>query len=265
MLYFDSLRSRAKGRSVWAAFGVVMTLGVSACSTPPAHYPAGQPWDPYETRNRAIHDFNKDVDRYALRHTAKGFSAVVPDDIETFLSRLSDTLSLPGSVVNSLLQGDIRGAGADTTRFVINSTLGLGGVFDAATEMGLPDAQDTDFGETLHVWDVNQGGYVVLPFLGPSTERDAVGKVVNGFLDPFNYVLFSNAQLRAKVAVNVASGLSARGGPFGTTIDSVLDNSSDSYVQTRSIYLQNRQFQLGEDTGAAYGDPYDDPYGPLEQ
>jgi phospholipid-binding lipoprotein MlaA len=256
--------SLVTGRPAMAGLALVLGMGLSACSTPPAHHPAGEPWDPYETRNRDIHEFNKDVDRYAIRPIAKGYSAAMPDDLETFVTRFSDTLSLPGSIVNSLLQLDMRGAGTDTARFVINATFGLGGVFDAATEMGLPPARYADFGQTLHVWDVNEGAYVELPFFGPSTERDAVGIVVDFFTNPLDSI-FSENERYAKLATGVSTGLSARGGRLASTIDSVLYESTDSYAQSRSVYLQNRAFKLGGGTGEVYGDPYADPYGPIGQ
>jgi phospholipid-binding lipoprotein MlaA len=253
--------ARVRPALAMPALTVVMALGVSACSSPPAHNAPGEPWDPYETRNRDIHEFNKDVDRYAFRPIAKGYSAAMPDDVETFFSRLAKTLSLPGSVVNSLLQGDVVGAGTDTARFAVNATFGLGGVFDAATEMGMPPARDADFGQTLHVWDVPQGGYVELPLLGPSTERDTVGTLVDFFTNPLDHVL-GDPEVYAKPTANTSNALSQRGGPFGATIDSVLYESADSYAQSRSIYLQNRRAKLG---GSDFGDPYDDPYGPIGQ
>lgn len=153
----------------------------------------------------------------------------------------------------------MKGATEDTYRFLVNSTVGLGGVFDPATEFGMPEATRTDFGETLHVWGAPQGGYVELPFIGPSTERDTVGLVVDIFTNPLSYVLDSPENYYGTVA-SFSSGLSNRG-RYAETIDSILYGSADSYAQLRSLYLQNRGFQLGNSGGDAYLDPYDDPYG----
>ena len=143
-------------------------------------------------------------------------------------------------------------------RFVFNTIFGIGGLGDPAGELGLYE-DETDFGETLHVWGAAEGAYVELPVLGPSTERDAVGKVVDLFLNPLSYVLPKPEKYYA-TGVKVVSKVGDRG-RYSDTIDSVLYDSADSYAQARTIYLQNRRFELGGDDDDAYVDPYDDPYG----
>jgi phospholipid-binding lipoprotein MlaA len=127
----------------------------------------------------------------------------------------------------------------------------------------MPEATDTDFGETLHVWGAREGAYVELPVLGPSTERDTWGMVVDVFTNPLTYVLESPENYYGTVA-SVSSGLSNRG-RYAATIDSILYDSADSYAQARSLYLQNRRFELGGSGGDAYLDPYDDPYGTINE
>ena len=139
-------------------------------------------------------------------------------------------------------------------RFVINSTLGFGGLFDVASDFGIED-HETDFGETLHVWGAGEGAYVELPFLGPSTQRDAVGKVVDLFTNPLSYTLDDPESYYGPVA-SVASGLGNRG-RFSDTIDSILYDSADSYAQARLIYLQNRRFELGQEDQGAEIDPFE--------
>ena len=231
---------------------------VTACAKPDPALTRGEPYDPWEAENRRMHAFNRSVDRGVVRPAGKGYTQIIPDDIETLVSRFAENLSLPGSVVNSVLQGNMRGAGTDTFRFLVNSTVGLGGFFDPASELNMPEKTDADFGQTLYVWGVREGGYVELPLLGPSTERAAWGKVVDIFTNPLTYAVDSPENYYGTVA-SVSSRLSERG-RFSDTIDSILYDSADSYAQARSLYLQNRRFKLGQAGGGSYLDPYDSSY-----
>ncbi|GGO55668.1 phospholipid-binding lipoprotein MlaA [Roseovarius pacificus] len=237
-----------------------MATIVGACATPGPGHPPTEPFDPYEKQNRKVHEFNRSLDRAIIRPAGKGYSNFLPDDIETLIGRFAFNLSLPASVVNNILQGNGKGATEDTYRFLVNSTVGLGGFFDPATEMGMPEPTDTDFGETLYVWGVPEGGYLELPVLGPATERSTWGKVVDLFTNPLSYALESPENYLGTVA-SVSAKLSDRG-RYSDAIDSILYESADSYAQARSLYLQNRRFELGGDSagGGAYLDPYDDPY-----
>ena len=212
-------------------------------------------FDPYEETNRDIHDFNKGLDRALVRPVATGYSTAVPDHLETRVVRLAENLSLPGDVVNNVLQLNMRGAFRDTARFLVNSTIGLGGLFDPASEMGMAAPTNTDFGETLKVMGVGEGPYVALPVLGPSTSRAAVGIVGDLFISPLMYVLESPENY-ISTGVGVASGLSRRD-RLSDTIDQILYESEDSYALSRSIYLQKRRFELCGTEGDAYTDPYD--------
>jgi len=250
---FSSLGLRGAFRLVPV---VVLALSLGGCARPPSGHPPGEPFDPYEAQNRKVHEFNRSIDRALVRPAGKGYSNALPDDIETVIGRFAFNLSLPRSVVNNILQGNMRGATQDTFRFVVNTTVGLGGFFDPATELRMAEATEADFGETLHVWGVREGAYVELPLLGPSTERDTWGIVVDLFTNPLSYILESPENYYGTVA-SVSSGLSNRG-RFSDTIDSILYESADSYAQSRSLYLQNRRFELGNRPGDNYLDPYDD-------
>lgn len=217
--------------------------------------------DPYEATNRKIHGFNRAVDRALFSEqdgVLHGLNSL-PAPLLRSASNAGANLSLPGKVVNSVLQGRIEDAGQNAFRFLINSTIGVAGLFDpAGTDFGLPEA-DADFGETLHVWGVGEGVYVELPILGPSTTRDAVGRLVDAVIDPVGAALDGRD---AKVAggVGLVSKVSDRLA-FGATVDSILHESADSYAQSRLLYLQNRRFELGtqaESETDAY-DPYADP------
>src|SRR5690606_3168170 len=134
----------------------------------------GAEQDPWENFNRKVYAFNNVVDRYFLKPVTKTYRYVTPDFVEKRISNVfSNVLELP-SAFNGLLQGKPASAGHDTGRFLINSTLGLAGMFDVAKHMGLDNGEREDFGQTLAVWGFDQGPYLVLPFLGASTLRDTL-------------------------------------------------------------------------------------------
>lgn len=239
---------------VAALVGLIL---LAACAKPDPAQTTQEAFDPYEGQNREVHQFNRRLDRALVRPLAKGYTSVVPDDIENAVVRFAVNLSLPSDVVNNVLQLNMRGAIEDAARFVVNTTVGLGGFFDPASEMGMAAGTNTDFGETLHVWGGREGAYVELPILGPSTERDTWGMAVDLFTNPLTYILESPESF-AGTAAGVSAGLSKRE-KFGDTIDSILYGSADSYAQSRSLYLQNRRFELGGTAGNTYVDPYDAP------
>lgn len=219
------------------ALTAIITL--TACTAP---QPGAEFNDPFERRNRAVHGFNKSVDKAVLRPLGQ-VAAAIPVAITEPISNFADNTQLPGMVANGILQGDIGGFVTNTMRFVINTTVGLGGLLDPAGAIGLTE-QSTDFGETLAVWGVREGAYLERPFFGPGTERDAFGNFVDIFLDPLQWRL-TRPQIDAGTASRVADVVITRG-TFMDTIDSVLYDSADSYAQARLAYLQNRRFQLGE-------------------
>ena len=232
-------------------------FGLSGCTTPDVSTVAASN-DYYEKINRKIHWFNKSFDRAVLRPVSRGYAAAVPKEARIIVSNFSENLSQPGLVVNNLLQGDVSTAGHNTARFAVNSTVGFIGLFDPSTDLGLAEAH-TDFGQTLHVWKVPQGAYLELPFFGPSSERAAVGTLFDFFTNPLGNLLNRQQQMYRNGAL-VASVLDKRD-QYDSTIDSVLYESADSYKQSRLIYLQNRNFELGESDQTEYDDPYFDPYG----
>lgn len=209
--------------------------------------------DPYEGNNRKVHAFNRNVDRAIVRPASQGYTTILPDKIEDTVSNFATNLGTPSVMVNSLLQGDLRGAGISLTRFVVNTTVGLGGIIDASSELGIAQ-HDTDFGETLYVWGAAEGPYVELPLIGPSTTRGAYGRFVDLFTNPLSYVVDSPESYYGTGA-SVASGLSTRG-RFTDTIDSILYDSADSYAQARLIYMQNRRFELGDTEQETEIDPF---------
>lgn len=242
--------------------GIVAIVGLGACSVAP---PGTNIHDPFETSNRKVHAFNKSIDRAALRPAGNAYGAVVPDPIDAGIQNFADNLGAPQNVVNHTLQGDLENATLQSLRFVINSTVGLLGLFDPATVMGIPD-EDTDFGETLHVWGVQEGAYLEVPFLGPTNERDLAGTVVDMATDPLGYVV-SYPEKGYVTGARVAGVLDSRH-EFGETVDSILYDSADSYAQLRLLSVQNRRFELGSEAGqdtsaaatAVDEELYDDSY-----
>jgi phospholipid-binding lipoprotein MlaA len=242
-----------------SATRVVAALAVAAllsgCAAPP---PPAEINDPYEARNRAVHEANRDLDRIFVRGASNAYGNTVPEPVRESVGNFASNLDQPRLVVNNILQGRAENALHNTFRFLVNSTFGIAGLFDPATDMGLA-ARDTDFGETLHVWGAGEGAYVELPVLGPSTERDTVGRVVDIALNPLRYADLTSEQSAGLFASSAASRIGDRY-RFSSTVDSILYDSADSYAQARLIYLQNRRFQLGQETSDAAFDPYYDPY-----
>jgi len=217
--------------------------------------------DPYEATNRRIHEFNRGLDRALVGPAAKGYGSIVPKPVTRVVGNLAGTLDLPGDIANDLLQLRIADAAQNTLRLGVNLTMGVGGIFDASTAIGLP-GKPTDFGETLHVWGAGEGAYVELPFAGPSTVRDAVGTVVDIALNPVRLAL-PRREAMAAAGIKLFSRFGDRD-RFSETVESILYDSADSYAQARLLYLQNRRFTLARGKASAadddFIDPYEDPY-----
>lgn len=232
-----------------------LCAALSACATP-------QSDDPLAPINRGVHAFNKGVDSVVLRPTSQVYGTVLPAPIRRGVDNMAANLGEPATIVNQVLQAQLVPALGSGLRFVINSTIGVAGLFDAAGAMGL-ERQTADFGQTLAVWGVGEGVYVELPLAGPSTARDALGFAVDIALNPVSHLTGSQEVLSAARRVRVADLVGDRYALTGV-IDSVLYESADSYAQSRLLYLQNRRFRLNggavDATSSVEGDPYADPY-----
>ena len=233
-------------------FFVVPLFFLSACAP---SFTLGNYDDPYENVNRKSHEINKGIDKKVLRPSSKIYSRFLGQKPRTAISNFSENWGLPKDLVNYTLQGDIGNASKTTGQFLINSTIGIAGVFDPSEKFGI-NARGTDFGETLHRWGVSEGDYVEIIFLGPSTERDALGKVADLILDPVGFAL-NPWQSRLRSTANVGNVLGNRAA-LGSTIDSVLYESADSYSQTKLAYLQGRRFRLNPEISEVYTDPYEE-------
>ncbi len=230
-------------------------LAVLVACGPAALPPGDTIADPSERQNRAIHERSVMIDRAIIGPAADVYGNTIPQPVRNGVRNFASNLGEPSNVVNNLLQLRLGQAVENTLRFAVNTTIGLGGLLDPATAIGLPE-QDTDFGETMHVWGVPEGAYVYLPVIGPSTSRDTVGMLVDVAINPVR--IFVPTPER-----NYASGAAVLGRlndryEFDSTIDSLYYDSADSYAQLQSYYLQNRRFQLRGDTALEYSDPYGD-------
>ncbi|XOV82016.1 MAG: VacJ family lipoprotein [bacterium] len=203
--------------------------------------------DPLEPINRGIYGFNDVVDRWLIRPTAKVYDKVVPGFAKTGVSNFFDNLATPATAVNQLLQGKPVRSLSDTGRFLVNTTLGVGGLIDVATHAGF-SKNDEDFGQTLGVWGANAGSFVMLPFLGPSSVRDTFGFVVDGFMNPIRFV--KPAETRA--AVTALYVIDLRAALLG--VDQLV--TGDEYLFLRDAYLQRRAFSVSD--GVTDEDPFAD-------
>ena len=194
--------------------------------------------DPLEGVNRFIYGFNEKADQWLVRPLAQGYHWVLPDPAERAVGRFFGNLREVSNSVNHLLQGKPGSATNSGGRFLINSTLGLAGFLDVASDLGLPAEDDEDIGQTLAVWGVGSGPYVVIPFLGPSTLRDAPSRWADRYLEPVNY-------LEDQASQNIAKGvelLDIRAG----LLNSDQMSTSDRYVFMRDVWLQRREYLIND-------------------
>ena len=145
-------------------------------------------YDPWERFNEKVFEFNRQTDRFVLKPIAKVYSVIVPEPFELMFANGFDNISFVPRMINSLLQAKWGGATRELSRFVINSTLGIGGLFDAAKYWGIEKSRE-DFGQTLGVWGVSPGPYLIVPFMEPMTVRDGIGRGVDSLMNPLSYFI----------------------------------------------------------------------------
>jgi phospholipid-binding lipoprotein MlaA len=184
-----------------------------------------------------MYAFNDTLDRLTLRWIAKGYKAVIPSFARRGVTNFSQNLLTPRSSVNNFLQGKAGPGFSDLGRFIINSTLGIGGLIDVASAQGMP-VYDEDFGQTLAVWGLPEGPFLFIPILGPNTLLDAVSIPVDLISDPLLH--YDNSSVRDKIYGLRAIDLRAR----LLSAEILLEDSNDPYLTLRESYLQNRRFQV---------------------
>ena len=193
------------------------------------------PEDPLEPINRVMFTINDFGDKYVLRPAAKGYEWLLPVPIRTGINNFFDNLNYTVDIVNALLQGKFKQAASDTGRLALNTTLGFGGFLDPATDAGLP-RHNEDFGQTLGVWGVPEGPYLMVPLFGPRTLRSGVGTLGDLWVTPQLRLFSSSVQTK----VNILYFVHQRSTLLG--IDKELDRAFDRYSFIRDSYLQNRRF-----------------------
>lgn len=189
--------------------------------------------DPLEPYNRAMYQFNYTVDGLILKPVTIGYRAIVPEAGREMVSNFLENLYTPVVFANSVLQGDPQNSFSSFWRFVINTTVGIGGLFDVASEAGLKNRQ-TDFGQTLALMGARPGPYIVLPIIGPSNIRDAFGRVADACMNPFNYV-----NTATSLAMWSATAIDQRSKNM-KLFDDIYTTSLDPYSTFRSAYTQKR-------------------------
>ena len=195
-------------------------------------------YDPFEPVNRAIFSFNNVADRVVLEPIAKGYKKL-PSPIQSGISNFLSNLRAPLVVVNQLLQGQGENAIQSSGRFIINSTVGLLGVFDVAEKIGIEEKEE-DFGQTLATWGVGDGFYIVLPLFGPSNIRDTSGMLITMVTDPINAYAVSEGEAWLVPMRTAANAVDQRS-KIIDEVNALRDNSVDYYAAVRSSYYQNRK------------------------
>ncbi len=195
--------------------------------------------DPFEGANRTVMSVNEGIDKAVLEPVARGYRYAAPKPVRQGVRNFLHNLKSPVIMGNELLQGDMEGFANATGRLIINTLLGLGGLIDVADMGGIP-YEPEDFGQTLAVWGVGNGPYIVIPIIGPSTVRDGTGLAVDAFLDPVNIYLF-NHDLEWLVYTRIGVSVIDQREELLDVIDDLRRNSFDYYAAVRSAYYQRRQ------------------------
>ena len=250
-------------RALKLALLLAMALTAGACATPPTDPVARAEFDktndPLEPMNRKILDFNLFLDRILIKPAALTYRTIVPQYPRDRVRNFLDNLGEPVIFVNDTLQGEFDRAHTTFARFLFNTTFGIGGLWDQASKIGL-EKQTGDFGQTLYSWGVPDGPYLVLPILGPSNPRDAIGFAVDSYIDPFRYVAANNGARAAGLYRWVATGVDERARNI-ESFDEVQKNALDLYAQLRSLWRQHRASELrhGEPAPLEDEELYEDP------
>ena len=193
--------------------------------------------DPWEPLNRSIYAFNTGFDNVTTKPLAKGYRAIMPSPVRKGFTNFFKNLTTPRSILNNFLQGKPGRGFSETGRFLLNSTIGIGGFIDVATAGGMEEYRE-DFGQTFAVWGVPDGPYVMLPFLGPQTLRDTIAYPLDIVAGPlYDY---RNSSIRDKLTVMRIIELRYR----LLATDDFLNQSKDPYITLRESYLQNREYEI---------------------
>ncbi|MEP1145289.1 MAG: VacJ family lipoprotein [Henriciella sp.] len=227
-------------------------IALSACATTGEDASSTAVYDPFEDWNRGVYAFNDGVDRAVLEPVAKGYRAVTVEPVRDGVSNFLSNLGQPVVFANTLLQGKPIASFDTATRFVLNSTIGIGGIFDVASPLNVPKHRE-DFGQTLGVWGVPNGPYLVLPFMGGSNLRDVTGMGVDAAINPLNYAEFEgDTEFRATTG---GIGVIAIRENLIEAVE-ILRDQPEPYVALRRNYTQQRAAAIRD--GREQEDPFKD-------
>jgi phospholipid-binding lipoprotein MlaA len=244
--------------AIWTAALLGLAL-LGGCATPPsaddpealAAYKEAN--DPLEPMNRYFFELNFAADELLFKPLAGWYYVGLPNFAQDGVRNVIRNVHSPVVLANDLFQGETDRAGVTVSRFLVNSTMGLGGLFDIASRMGL-DYHDEDFGQTLAVHGVGEGPYLMLPLLGPSNPRDAVGMAVDMLFDPLTYVGIFGGVDNIGLGAALAEGVDTRARNL-KTLDAIRKGSLDYYATIRSLYRQHRNDEINNGKSASGGSP----------
>jgi phospholipid-binding lipoprotein MlaA len=236
-----------------------LALGTTGCASRIATTTTDA-YDPLEPVNRVMYKVNEVGDKYLLRPVAVGYTRALPPPIRSGIHNVFSNLLYPVTIANDFLQGKFRQVGHDGARFLLNSTVGLAGLFDPATRVGLPE-HDEDLDQTLAVWGVGEGPYLVIPIFGPRTLRHLVGDAADAPLTPF--LNFTDGDVKVKLASWLVYQVDGRSRFLDA--DQQIYEAFDPYIFVRDAYLQNRRYRAldgnvpEDDSYLDEVEPADDP------
>jgi phospholipid-binding lipoprotein MlaA len=216
-----------------ATFALTSALG--GCAALPSGKP--DPSDRFERVNRSVYSFNRAIDHAVVRPVARAYVKITPAPVRRSISNFFTNLDYPVIIVNDFLQGKLHDGVSDVGRFGVNTVIGIGGLFDPASHWGM-EKHNEDFGLTLARWGLKSGPYLMLPILGPSTVRDAPGRVADRFATPTSYLNNTGVE----VGAFVAKGITTRAGVLD--MDQMIDSAFDPYAFVRDAWLQRREYQV---------------------
>ncbi len=236
------------------ALGVpILLLALAGCATTGGPSSGHEVSDPIEPVNRAVFGFNMFVDRWVLEPVARAYRFVTPEVARRSVANFLANLRSPVILANDALQGERERAGITLGRFMINTTMGVGGLFDPATPLGYPRHEE-DLGQTLGVWGVPSGPYLMLPLLGPSNGRDTVGRVGDYFINPLNQCCITQDE---RIGLFAVGGVSEREANI-ELFDDLRANSIDLYATIRTIYSQKRAADIRNGRAPTDQEGYED-------
>ncbi len=224
---------------IYVCFALLTGMSMLGCSNTTKE-------DPLQPVNKVMHEFNKAADAVLLRPVSKAYDALTDADVQQNIANASANLAEPKSAVNHILQGDIESAAINSSRFIYNSTMGILGIYDQASGIGLFPAP-TSFNETLASWGVEEGPYMELPILGPNSLRSVAGLVVDTQINPLTQFM-GPEEFRNYNYFVIISRINDRA-RYGSLVDMLLYQSPDSYLATRLAYLQSQRSMYENVTG----------------